>query len=1096
MQPNESDHLPIILEVRKRKKRRRPKRRRFRLEEFWLREEDCRQVVESGWGSGTGRCPYSKLRNKIQNTRDLLLSWSKERFGSLRETIARTRERLGELYEEGQPSFSDEVRGELEKQLRELLQKEQAFWQQRSRVLWLAEGDLNTKYFHQKASNRRKKNTLRGLYNSDGVGLEDLDGVPRVITEEVNQSLMREVTAEEVWRALKQIHPSKAPGPDGLSPMFYQQFWDVVGVDVVEAVKSFLYSEEFLRDINCTWVTLIPKVKKPENMQQLRPISLCNVIYKIGSKLLANSLKPLLDSIISPFQSAFVPGRLISDNSLLAFEISHCLKKRRRGKVGYGALKLDMNKAYDRVEWRFLEVMLIKLGFCMEWTRMILRCVRTVSYSFIINGDPVGQVVPSRGLRQGDAISPYLFVIYAEFLSRQLVSAEGDDEIQGVRVCTGAPTISHLLFADDSFIFFKAEERGCRKVGSILSRYETLSRQQVSLAKSKIAFSQNVPRWKQDELAAVLGVKRVEKHKKYLGLPTELSYSKEKAFSFLCERIRKRTQGWRDKTLTIAGKEVLIKAVVQSIPTYIMSCFELPKHMCSAMQRLMARFWWGDKGDDRKIHWVAWEKLCTTKAEGGLGFRDMRLFNMALLAKQGWRLIRQPNSLLAQVLKARYFPSESFMEAEVAKGCSFTWRSILKGRDLLKKGLRFQVGNGESISVWDDPWIPLPYSFRPYSPPMEGTEELRVCDLIDPDTGDWNVWLLNELFMGNEVDIIARIALSNGGGEDRMVWHFDNKGVYSVKSGYHVARMTNQPGNFASTSDSNNGTRTLYKRIWGANAPPKVRMQAWRLVKGILPTRCALERRVSLPDVRCVFCGFNGEDDKHLTKEQAASFLMALWVIWDTRNDVLWNGGSYDLGHMQRKAGDLLMEYQKFHGRKTKKGKRKIMNFQESHKRGGIGVVVRNELGICMAVFAQPLNYAHSALQVEAEALLAGILIAIHQGWDMVEIESDCSMLVDALHRDEEDLSMVGRIVEDCKRYTRSFISFRCRHIYREANGVANRLAHLASWNSLDELWFDEAPVIIRDVLFEDGCNVDRGLGNKSPPMFDYHINNMVEEPV
>ncbi|KAL6141365.1 hypothetical protein ACLB2K_059654 [Fragaria x ananassa] len=330
--------------------------------------------------------------------------------------------------------------------------------------------------------------------------------------------------------------------------------------------------------------------------------------------------------------------------------------------------------------------------------------------------------------------------------------------------------------------------------------------------------------------------------------------------------------------------------------------------------------------------------------------------------------------------------------------------------------------------------------------PLEGIEELRVCDLIDPDTGDWNVWLLNELF-------IARIALSNGGGEDRMVWHFDNKGLYSVKSGYHVARMTNQQGNIASTSDSNSGTKALYKMVWGSNAPPKVRMHAWRLVRGIFPTRCALNKRVPLPDVRCVFCGFNGEDEKHvfmrcrviqcfwnqgpfyckvgeswsveeviewaavmlekLTKEQAARFLMALWVIWDTRDDDLWNRGSYDLGHMQRKAEDLLMEYQKFHGRKTKwvcppQGRLKISvdgGFQESHKRGGIGVVVRNEHGVCMAALAQPLEYIHIALQVEAEAFRAGILIAIHQAWEMVEIESDCSMLVDALHRDEEDLS-------------------------------------------------------------------------------------------
>ncbi|KAL6138723.1 hypothetical protein ACLB2K_064002 [Fragaria x ananassa] len=242
--------------------------------------------------------------------------------------------------------------------------------------------------------------------------------------------------------------------------------------------------------------------------------------------------------------------------------------------------------------------------------------------------------------------------------------------------------------------------------------------------------------------------------------------------------------------------------------------------------------------------------------------------------------------------------------------------------------------------------------------------------------------------MGDKVDNIARIALSNGGGEDRMVWHFDNKGLYSVKNGYHVARMTNQLENIASTLDSNMGTKALYMKIWGSNAPPKVRMHAWRLVRGILPTQCALNKRVQLPDVRRVFCGFNGEDDKHmfmrcrliqcfweqgplyckvreswnveeviewvavmlekLTKEQAERFLMALWVIWDTRNDVLWNGGLYDLG----------------------------------------------------------------PLQVEAEALRAGILISIHEGREMVEIKSDCSTLVHALHRDEDDLSMLGRIVK------------------------------------------------------------------------------------
>ncbi|KAL6193839.1 hypothetical protein ACLB2K_034923 [Fragaria x ananassa] len=268
------------------------------------------------------------------------------------------------------------------------------------------------------------------------------------------------------------MHPGKAPGPDGFSQAFYQQFWDIVGKDVVEAVKVLLESEESMRQVNNTWVTLIPKVKTPENMQQLRPISLCNVIYKICSKVLANRLKPLLDDIISPFQSAFVPGRLISDNSILAYEISHYLKKRRRGHVGYSAVKLDMSKAYDRVEWKFLEAMMIQLGFGKRWITWIMRCVKTVTYSFVINGEPVGNLIPSRGLRQGDAISPYLFLFCAEYLSRLLVMAEQQHQIEGVRICPEAPPITHLFFADDSFIFIRAGFREFIILRNILRLYE------------------------------------------------------------------------------------------------------------------------------------------------------------------------------------------------------------------------------------------------------------------------------------------------------------------------------------------------------------------------------------------------------------------------------------------------------------------------------------------------------------------------------------------------------------------------------------------------------------------------------------------------
>lgn len=262
-----------------------------------------------------------------------------------------------------------------------------------------------------------------------------------------------------------------------------------------------------------------------------------------------------------------------------------------------------------------------------------MRCIKTVSYSFIVNGEPRGIVHPSRGLRQGDSISPYIFLLCAEVLSRWISHDETYSLITGVKICRDAPSISHLFFADDSFIFIKAENSEYRVLKNILMNYETASGQKINFEKRSICFSRNVTLDQQWNLAEILQVERVEKHESYLGLPMDISYSKMEAFSFLKERVQKKLQGWREKLLSNAGKEVLLKAVIQSIPTYVMSCFELHKQLCNDIHQCMARFWWGAKGDEKKIHWVAWERLCVPKTEGGLGFRDMNVFNRALLAK-------------------------------------------------------------------------------------------------------------------------------------------------------------------------------------------------------------------------------------------------------------------------------------------------------------------------------------------------------------------------------------------------------------------------------------------------------------------------------
>lgn len=359
------------------------------------------------------------------------------------------------------------------------MEQKDTFWRQRAKQHWLRNGDANTKYFHQYASSRRKKNYIDRLRDQNDMWLDNNSGlqahiynfftdlfsskgcnaeaifskVYRKISEEQNAILIRPFDPGEIKYTMFSMYPDTSPGPDGMNPGF---FLGLVGKDVTKFCLQCLNEGQIPHGLNSTSLVLIPKKKSPESLTEFRPIALCNVVYKVIAKVLANRMKEVMKFVIYESQSAFIPGRLITDNIMVAFESNHYLKRKKFGRQGQTALKLDMSKAYDRIEWKFLKGMMIKLGFCVKWVHLIMMCVMSVDYTIMHNGDRVGPIFTQRGLRQGDPLSPYIFIICAEGLSALLSSYEAKGLIHGCKISLQAPIISHLFFADDSLLFFRA----------------------------------------------------------------------------------------------------------------------------------------------------------------------------------------------------------------------------------------------------------------------------------------------------------------------------------------------------------------------------------------------------------------------------------------------------------------------------------------------------------------------------------------------------------------------------------------------------------------------------------------------------------------
>lgn len=324
-------------------------------------------------------------------------------------------------------------------------------------------------------------------------------------------------------------------------------------------------------------------------------------------------------------------------------------------------------------------------------------------------------------------------------------------------------------------------------------------------------------------------------------------------FAYLKDRVWKRIPGWKEKLLSKAGKEVLIKVVAQAIPSYAMSCFDLTKSLCDEISSMICRYWWAQQENEKKLHWLSWQKLTSRKEKGGLGYRDLHLFNLA--------------SLCARLLRAKYWPDGNIMEAKEGPGISYTYRSMLCRLRAMENGIIWRIENGQNVRIWEDPWIPAGITRRPRTP--RGSILLsKVSELIDPHTGLWDEQLINkDLFWEEDVANILVMPVQCDR-DDFVAWHFDPKGMFSVKSAYHILEdreemlMTRQTGESSAARNNNEGSN-IWKRIWRLPATPKIKQFLWRVAHNSLAFKLNIRRRGILLDTRCPVCFRYDEDGRH-----------------------------------------------------------------------------------------------------------------------------------------------------------------------------------------------------------------------------------------
>lgn len=869
---NVSDHCPLICEIQTKF----PVPNVFRMENSWLKVESFLLLVERTWAQHQIAADPISFAKKMEHLTKEIIVWKKKYkkvFGYQQKVCLECIGWLTVQSERRQLTVIEKLlQALITVRYKEIMLMQEEKWRQRAKRTWIELGDRNTKYFHQMATLRKRRSWISVVQEGQIQAIEhkqkaniffrhfvalvgqnhnqtmafDYQGLYDR-NEEQLQQLCQPITVEEIEQTIDQMPSNKAPGPDGYTCEFYKKFKRMLIPDLLRVCNSLIQGQcSTLYPLNDSFIALIPKKTEAITPGDFRPISLINSVQKLFSKIMAERIKPMMNSLISPNQTGFLQDRFINEGFLYAQELVTLATKQKKQ---VGIFKADIFKAFDTLSWEFLAQILQARGFPAQWILWIKHGVLQGSSRVLVNSVAGKKILLRRGLRQGDPLSPYLFILAMDFLAiwtEKLVNLNMlKAPFPGCKQC--------ILFADDTLFILQPQPQQLQFLKIILYIFHDLSGLAVNLEKSEFLVTSSNQQIVQN-LAQTMGCKPAEFPITYLGMPLSNKKLNKAHFMPLIQKIENRLPKWKAAMLSLGGRLTLVNAVMSAIPIYMMQTFMLPKWVVKRIDQVRRKFLWsGNKQHDKRyMSLIAWEIVIKPRSLGGLGVMNMDTMNKALMGKimYKWLQINRPSWMsIVQLNHQVTRPWE-------LDGTTRFWAAIKQIAPFMSISVKFSKGDGVHIKFWSDHWLEQGPIRQKYPCLYEYAQMKEMAVHQAYINGNWDLKLntvMDQTAQGEKMQLLAKLNSlpESQDQQDTVTWRWEKSGCFSVKSFYRALER----GPLIREEVSN---------IWKIKGPLRVMIFGWLMLRNRILTVDNLVARGWAMVNMCIICKKDSETVKHL----------------------------------------------------------------------------------------------------------------------------------------------------------------------------------------------------------------------------------------